>query len=228
MGGHGDPVKRKLFAFVMRLSDAVLPFSNSSAQEVLCYGRPRRMRTSPLCAVDTDLFRPSDAPRAQRAAHRLPRHFARGAVARGSNRLWRAAAYLPDVEFLVIGAFVDDSIDYLKRIAGPNAAVHRAALRLLNARKAFQGDARLRPSFGSRGFGVSLAEAMACECVPVVANRCAICQETVGETGILTPFNDPPALARGIAEALARPELGKNVVSACAQSLHADPPPAIT
>ncbi|MDW8352887.1 MAG: glycosyltransferase, partial [Anaerolineae bacterium] len=58
------------------------------------------------------------------------------------------------------------------------------------------------------GFGVSLAEGMACGCVPVVADRYAL-PETVGEAGIIVPFNDPPALARGIAEALSRPELGE-------------------
>ena len=52
-----------------------------------------------------------------------------------------------------------------------------------------------------------MAEAMACGCVPVVANRYAM-PEAVGDSGILVPFNDPPALAEGIRQALSRPELG--------------------
>lgn len=206
-GDMGDPVKRKLFAFVMRLSDAVLPFSNSSAQEVLCYGRPRRMRTAHL-AVDTDLFRPSDAPRAQRAVTACHAISRAALLQKGIEPFVRAAAYLPDVEFLVIGAFVDDSIDYLKRIAGPNVQFTERRFSAAECAQAFQGARVYVQASAHEGFGVSLAEAMACECVPVVANRYAM-PETVGETGILTPFNDPPALARGIAEALARPELGK-------------------
>ena len=50
-------------------------------------------------------------------------------------------------------------------------------------------------------FGVSLAEGMACECVPVVTDRGAI-PEVVGDTGFYVPYADQLATAEGIERAL--------------------------
>ena len=46
-----------------------------------------------------------------------------------------------------------------------------------------------------------MAEAMACECVPVVTNKGAI-PEVVGETGVYVPYGDAEATAEGIKRAL--------------------------
>ena len=51
------------------------------------------------------------------------------------------------------------------------------------------------------GFGCSLAEAMLCECVPVVTNKGAI-PEVVGDTGFYVPYGDLKATAEAIKEAL--------------------------
>ena len=51
------------------------------------------------------------------------------------------------------------------------------------------------------GFGMSLAEAMLHQCVPVVTNRGAL-PEVVGDTGFYVPFNDKEATAEGIKKAL--------------------------
>jgi glycosyltransferase involved in cell wall biosynthesis len=46
-------------------------------------------------------------------------------------------------------------------------------------------------------FGMSLLEAMACGCVPVVANRDGL-PELVGNAGIVIPYGDPAALVKAI------------------------------
>jgi glycosyltransferase involved in cell wall biosynthesis len=50
-------------------------------------------------------------------------------------------------------------------------------------------------------FGMSLAEAMLCECVPVVTDRGAL-PEVVGDTGFFVPYGDEKATAEGIRAAL--------------------------
>lgn len=58
------------------------------------------------------------------------------------------------------------------------------------------------------GFGVALAEAMACECVPVVTARGGM-KEVVGDTGIVVPYGDVEATVKAIKYAMEHPELGK-------------------
>lgn len=207
-GDMGSPLRRALFAFVARLADSLLPFSNSSGQEILRYAKPKRMRTMYL-SVDTSVFYPSDKPRALRAVTACYEISRTALLQKGVEPFVRAAAELPEVEFLVSGEFADDDTrEYLLSIATPNVRfamrrypVEEYADVLRTSRVYVQASAH-------EGFGVSLAEGMACGCVPVVVNRYAM-PETAGEAGIVVPFNDPKALAQGIAEAIARPELGE-------------------
>ena len=50
-------------------------------------------------------------------------------------------------------------------------------------------------------FGVALAEAMACGCVPVVTRKYSL-PEVVGDTGFYVPYNDPETTAEAIKKAL--------------------------
>lgn len=54
----------------------------------------------------------------------------------------------------------------------------------------------LHPSF-CEGFGLPLAEAMACGC-PVVASDCSAMPEVLGDAGMLAPVNDEGALAQAL------------------------------
>jgi glycosyltransferase involved in cell wall biosynthesis len=50
-------------------------------------------------------------------------------------------------------------------------------------------------------FGVAVAEAMSCGCVPVVTRKYSL-PEIVGDTGFYVPYNDPEATAEAIEKAL--------------------------
>jgi glycosyltransferase involved in cell wall biosynthesis len=205
-GDMGSPVRRKLFALVMQLADSVLPFSETSAREILLYGKPRRMRTAYL-GVDTRIFRPDGSERLNRvvtACHTISRM---ALLQKGIEPFVRAARFVPEAEFVVVGAFADDSIDRLKSIATANVHFTMKRYSAEECAELFRTAKVYVQASAHEGFGLSLAEAMACGCVPVVANRYAM-PETVGDTGYLTPFNDPPALAQAIREALAHPEKG--------------------
>lgn len=54
-------------------------------------------------------------------------------------------------------------------------------------------------------FGMALAEAMQCGCVPVVTRRGAL-PEVVGDAGWYVPYGDPDATAQAIREALNAPD----------------------
>ena len=119
----------------------------------------------------------------------------------------RAAALLPDFEFVVIGAWRDDAIQHLRALASPN-------VKFTN----WVSDDELQNYFSRaqvyvqasrhEGFGLAVAEAMLRECVPVVT-RAGSLPEVVGDAGVYIESPEPRAVADGIRCALAAPELGQ-------------------
>ena len=114
-----------------------------------------------------------------------------------------AAALVPEVQFVFVGRWLDDSIERLRERAGPNVVFtgfisdeerddwYRRAWCYVQASH-------------HEGFGMAVAEAMLAGCVPVVVNTTAM-PEVVGDTGILIESPEPEALAEGVRRAL---ELG--------------------
>jgi len=120
---------------------------------------------------------------------------------KGLESFVRAAAFLPDLPFVVIGARRDDALDYLKSIATPNVQF-----------TGWVSDVQLRDYFSRarvyvqasrhEGFGLALAEAMLYGCIPVVT-RIGALPEVVGEAGIYVDSPEPAVIAEGIRHAMA-------------------------
>jgi len=119
---------------------------------------------------------------------------------KGLETFVKAAKYLPSTKFILIGEFRDTSIEHLKSIAPSNVEFfgfipNKEMIKLYQK-------ARVYCQLSYReSFGMALAEAMACECVPVVTERGAI-PEVVGDTGFYVPYGDPEATAEAIEKAL--------------------------
>jgi len=115
---------------------------------------------------------------------------------KGLEPFVRAAAYLPDVQFTLVGAWADDSIDYLRSIASPNVVfagrVSDEELLEYYCRASVYVQASLH-----EGFGLSVAEAMLAGCVPVVT-RAGSLPEVVGNFGVFCESNSPEAVVSGI------------------------------
>ena len=111
-----------------------------------------------------------------------------------------SAAYLPDVNFIQVGRWFDDSINSLKDAAGTNVEftgfVADEELEDLYARSAVYVQASLH-----EGFGMSVAEAMLAGCIPVVTRNGSL-PEVVGDTGVYCASNEPTELATAIRQAL--------------------------
>jgi glycosyltransferase involved in cell wall biosynthesis len=114
-----------------------------------------------------------------------------------------AARHMRDVEFVLVGKWLDDAIEELRAGAGPNVT--------------FTGylDDETRDSYFRRaavyvqpsrheGFGLAVAEAMLARCVPVVTDAGALL-EVVGDTGVVIAEPEARQVADGIRRAL---ELG--------------------
>jgi len=112
-----------------------------------------------------------------------------------------AANTLPDVKFRIGGLVNQQSaLDKLLSQAPPNVEF----LGYLNDRQLLeeyrQASAYVQLSH-HEGFGLAIAEAMACEAVPVVTERGSI-PEVVGDTGLYVPLDDPAAAGEAIRRAL--------------------------
>ena len=105
-----------------------------------------------------------------------------------------------NIKFVLIGKHRDRSIEHLKSVAPPNVEF-----------TGFVSDEELLGWYQKakvycqlsmyESFGMTLAEAMACGCVPVAAD-CAALPEVVGDTGFYVPYGDPKATAEAIEKAL--------------------------
>jgi glycosyltransferase involved in cell wall biosynthesis len=120
---------------------------------------------------------------------------------KGHEPFVRAAALMPDVDFVMAGAWKDDAIDYLRSIATPNVTftgwLSNDELCDYYRRAAVYVQASLH-----EGFGLSVAEAMLAGCVPVVTQAGAL-PEVVGDFGVSIAEPSPAMLAQAIEEALA-------------------------
>lgn len=116
----------------------------------------------------------------------------------------RAAQHLPDVDFVLAGAWRDDAIDLLRREAASNVTMtgylEDAELDALFCRAAVYVQASRH-----EGFGLSLAEAMLAGCVPVVTDAGAL-PEVAGDVGITIPDATPELVAEGVRRAI---EMGR-------------------
>ncbi|MBD3322937.1 glycosyltransferase [candidate division KSB3 bacterium] len=207
-GRMGSWLNRRLFSYTMRLADSVLSFSNSSRDELLRYGKPKRLRTGYM-AIDAEQFTPGNHPKLRRVLTVCYTISRKTWVQKGIEFFVRAAAMVPDSEFIVAGRFVDDDFYHaIQSIAPANVEFTCRFLPPADYIALLQSARVYVQASAHEGFGVSLAEGMACGCVPVITDRYAM-PEVMGDTGYIVPFNDVPALAQAIQDALLHPERGE-------------------
>jgi glycosyltransferase involved in cell wall biosynthesis len=119
---------------------------------------------------------------------------------KGHEAFVKAASLLPDAQFVLIGDWEDDAIEYLQAIAPANIIftgwLDDSALADYYSRTSVYVQASLH-----EGFGLSVAEAMLAGCIPVVTRAGAL-PEVVGDVGLYLPSSAPEAIAEGVQTAL--------------------------
>jgi len=119
---------------------------------------------------------------------------------KGLETFARATQLLPDTRFVLVGRHADDGVDALRALAPPNLELpgwlpDNELVDLLARAKVY-----VQVSY-AEGFGLALAEGMACGAVPVVTKAGAI-PEVVGDVGYYVPYGDPQRTALAIRQAL--------------------------
>lgn len=183
--------------YIIENADCILAVSEFSKREILRVAQPRRIETV-YNGVDTSVF----SPGGQKENVVLTVCFVSTANIRvkGLDTFMDAARRLPEARFVLLGQALDYGLETLKRDASDNVEfigqVRQEELIRWYRRAKVYCQLSYRESFG-----VALAEAMSCECVPVVTDRGAL-PEVVGDVGFMVPYGDAEATAAAISEAL--------------------------
>ncbi|MFH2103079.1 MAG: glycosyltransferase [Chloroflexota bacterium] len=198
-GHQRGGLKRWLSRWTMNMASRLVTFSHFSQEEA---GRnagiqPERVGVIPLGIPDPFKKLP---PLSRRQMALTVGNVERSNLWRkGHEPFVRAAAHLPQMEFVLAGEWQDRAIDRLKKIASPNVAFPGRVnddelLRLYQEAAVYVQPSR------HEGFGMSVAEAMLAGCIPVVTRLGAL-PEVVGDAGVYLPNTTPEAVAEGIRSA---------------------------
>jgi len=115
---------------------------------------------------------------------------------KGHEAFVRAAKFLPEYTFVLVGAWRDDTIEYLKEIA-PSNLHFPGWIEVDSLHEYYRKSSIYVQASMHEGFGMSVAEAMLAGCIPVVS-RVGALPEVVGDCGIYSPSNDPSEIASSI------------------------------
>lgn len=192
-----DKKAKKKVKYVIENADLILAVSKFNKEEVLKFTTPKLLKLI-YNGVDCNKFRPGGK---KENIVVTTGFISEGTITRkGLETFVKTAKLIPDVKFLIVGKSKDNSVHKLKSIAPNNVEFtgyvsDDKLLDILQRAKVY-----CQISY-YESFGIALAEAMLCECVPVVTNKGAL-PEVVGETGFYVEYGNVVSTANGIKSAL--------------------------
>lgn len=196
-GMRRNKKSRYLTKFVLKHADMVLAVSDFTKNEILKYAKPKNLKVI-YNGVDTKKFKPGGEK--EDIVLTVGKINESVVKIKGIETFIKMAKYLPDVKFVIVGKQFDDSINHLKSIATSN--VEFAGFIPNKELPKYYQKAKVYCQLSYyESFGMALAEAMACGCVPVVTSRGAL-PEVVGDAGFYVPYGDPKETAEAIKKAL--------------------------
>ena len=196
--------KKKLTKYALKKADIVLPVSNFTKNEILKKVKPKQLSVI-YNGVDTERFKPKGEK--ENIIVTIGSVTDQGIKLKGLETFAKASNHFPEYKFVIIGRYKDLSVKELQKI-NPNIVFtgnisHDEVLSWLQRAKIY-----CQLSY-VESFGMGVAEAMSCECIPIVTKRGAL-SEVVGESGYYTTYGDENTTIETIKKALqSSPDFGK-------------------
>jgi glycosyltransferase involved in cell wall biosynthesis len=203
--GYGEmlnPRRARNVKFILEHADRILPFSNYAKEVVLKITKKAHIDTIRL-TCNTRRFR-HGREKKENIVLTVCYINKDNIVRKGLETFLESACLLPEIRFVLIGAYTNDSINYLRKISPSNVKFtgHVSEEELIRWYQRAKVYCQLSYE---EGFGVSVIEAMACQCVPVVSSKAVVLKEVVGDCGFYVPYGDAKATANAIEKALSVP-----------------------
>lgn len=205
------PIHRWFAYFTFKWADSVLSVSQFNLQETLRNARVDPAKTKMIYhGFDGQVFQKESGVTKEPAVVTIGNVDYENYYRKGLKLFLEAARHAPDVPFFLVGARFgpkgDDTMDRLQVVAPDNlrftGRLSKQELTSLLSRAMVYVQASEHEAFGC-----SLAEAMLCECVPVVSRTTAL-PEVAGDCGVYLDEPSPAELAAKIRQALQQPEAG--------------------
>jgi glycosyltransferase involved in cell wall biosynthesis len=188
--------KKKLTRYALKKADIVLAVSDFNKKEILNRATPKNLLVV-YNGVNTEQFKPKG--KKEKIIVTIGSVTDQGIKLKGLGTFAKASIHFPDYKFVIIGETEESSVQKLKEI-NPNLTftgkvTHDEVSSWLQRAKIY-----CQLSY-VESFGMSVAEAMSCECIPVVTNRGAL-PELVGDTGFFVEYNDEVKTVDAIKKAI--------------------------
>ncbi len=188
--------------WVLGLCDLILPFSDFAGGEVLRWAQPRGRMVTLYPGIDAGYFTPPATGSGRSGVITVGKVNPLFNVQKGLLGLARASRAFPDVPFTILGTIQDPAAaEQLRREGGPNLAILDRRLSDDELRDWYRKSSVYAQLSAHEGFGIAVAEAMACGCTPVVCRGTAS-PEVVGPHGQQVDFGDLEGTVSGIRRAL--------------------------
>jgi glycosyltransferase involved in cell wall biosynthesis len=203
-GHQRGGLKKWVSRWTMRLATRLITFSNYSGDEAERNASISKEQVSTIYIGVPDPFVSLPQGQRGRIALTVGNVDRSNLLRKGHEAFVRTAALMPDVNFVLAGAWQDSAVDHLRAIATPNVTLTGWLSDEALGDYYRRASVYVQPSL-HEGFGLSVAEAMLAGCVPVVS-RVGSLPEVTGNSGIFVDTPAPAAIAKAIAEALTYPE----------------------
>ena len=188
--------------FVFANADLILSVSEFNQRETVTNARadPKKVEVVPH-GFDAGVFRPPDGISKNGTILTVAGVTPVSIIRKGLDLFVRSAAGLPENQFVLVGRCKEPAASDLQGIAPPNVDFRGYLSPEDLIRTYAQASVYVQPS-RHEAFGCSVAEAMLCECVPVVSREGAL-PEVVGDTGFYVDRLAAQDVAIRIKEAMA-------------------------
>lgn len=202
-GAMNNPKRIERTKYALRNADRVLAVSESTKQEVLQW--VDRDVDVVYNGVNTEKYHPEGEKRdlvvTVAAIDNLVRY-----KKKGIETFLDVAVRMPDVDFAIVGKNSPEWDAKLREMAPKNTTITGkiSEERLLSHYQEAKVYAQLSYH---ESFGVALAEAMSCGCIPVTTNRFAL-PEVAGDTGYFAEYGDTEESVEAVRKALETPDGG--------------------
>jgi len=197
-------IKEKIPAkYVLENADLLLPVSEFTKKEVLEKVNPKRIKVV-YNGVDVERFK-MEGNKEDDLIITVGGVSWSNLKRKGIKIFVNTARSFPSIRFVVIGKFIDTSIEHLKKNASKNVEFTGFVSDDELVRWYQRAKVICQLSY-YEAFGLAPAEGMACECIPVVTKDKTGMPEFVDNTGFYVPYGDEKATAEAIKKALDAPE----------------------